>query len=83
MFKKSLLSLTACAVTVAALASANAMAATGMAQSNQFWWPETLDLTPLRQHTAESNPLGEDFDYAAAFQTLDLDAVKADIDAAL
>jgi len=50
------------------------------ARSNQFWWPDQLDLSPLRDHDARSNPLGEDFDYAAAFNQLDLDAVKADID---
>ncbi|MFU8814312.1 MAG: catalase/peroxidase HPI [Pseudomonadales bacterium] len=48
--------------------------------SSQYWWPEMLDLRPLRQHAAESNPMGKDFDYAAAFATLDLDAVKKDIE---
>src|ERR1700683_5549446 len=48
-------------------------------QTAQFWWPEKLDLSPLRQHSAESNPLGNDFDYAKAFASLDLNAVKADI----
>ena len=52
---------------------------TGMPRPNQFWWPDQLDLSPLRQHAAESNPLGESFDYAKAFQTLDLQAVKQDI----
>lgn len=33
-------------------------------KSNQFWWPEKLDVTPLRQHAAESNPMGKDFNYA-------------------
>ncbi|MEZ5554095.1 catalase/peroxidase HPI [Haliea sp.] len=51
--------------------------------SNQFWWPEKLNLSPLRQHAAESNPMGEAFDYAAAFNALDLDAVKKDIEAVL
>jgi catalase-peroxidase len=50
---------------------------------NQFWWPERLDLAPLRQHAAESNPLGDRFDYAAEFLRLDLDAVKADIAAVM
>jgi catalase-peroxidase len=50
-------------------------------KSNQFWWPEQLDLAPLRQHGAESNPFGDDFNYAEAFQKLDLAAVKADIEA--
>ena len=45
----------------------------------QFWWPDHLDLSPLRQHDARSNPLGEDFEYAKAFATLDLQAVKDDI----
>jgi catalase-peroxidase len=53
--------------------------AAGEVRSNQFWWPEQLDLSPLRQRAAESNPLGEDFDYAKAFASLDLNAVKADI----
>ena len=50
---------------------------------NQFWWPEKLDLSPLRQNSAESNPLGKDFNYAKAFATLDLKAVKQDIKKAL
>src|ERR1700712_5187227 len=53
--------------------------AEGPAQSNKFWWPDQLDLSPLRQNSAESNPLGPDFDYAKAFSTLDLDAVKKDL----
>lgn len=47
--------------------------------SNQFWWPERLDLSPLRQNAAESNPLGKDFDYASEFKKLNLAEVKADI----
>jgi catalase-peroxidase len=50
------------------------------ANSNQDWWPERLDLSPLRQHARESNPMGDDFDYAKEFQTLDLAAVKKDIE---
>ncbi len=45
----------------------------------QTWWPNRLRLDILRQHSAESNPLGEDFDYASAFESLDLEAVKQDI----
>lgn len=47
--------------------------------SNQFWWPERLDLAPLRQHSIESNPLGKNFNYAKEFQKLDIKEVKADI----
>jgi catalase-peroxidase len=51
----------------------------GAPQSALFWWPDHLDLSPLRQHDARSNPLGGDFDYPKAFASLDLQAVKADI----
>ncbi|MBK8816889.1 MAG: catalase/peroxidase HPI [Methylococcaceae bacterium] len=47
--------------------------------SNQFWWPERLDLAPLRQHSVESSPMDSKFDYAEEFNKLDLKAVKADI----
>ncbi|MEU8894903.1 catalase/peroxidase HPI [Nocardia sp. NPDC048505] len=47
--------------------------------SNREWWPEQLNLKILQKNPAVANPLGEDFDYAAAFQTLDLAAVKQDI----
>ena len=47
--------------------------------SNQFWWPERLDLTPLRQHAAKSNPMGKQFTYAQEFNKLDLKAVKKDL----
>ena len=56
-----------------------AQASTSNNTSNQFWWPELINLSPLRQHGAESNPLGEKFNYARAFSTLDLNAVKQDI----
>jgi len=49
------------------------------AKPNQFWWPDQINLSPLRQHAAESNPFGARFDYAAAFGSLDLDAVKQDV----
>jgi catalase-peroxidase len=50
-------------------------------RSTQFWWPEQLNLNPLRQHSVESNPLGADFDYAEAFSELDLAAIKGEITA--
>jgi catalase-peroxidase len=46
---------------------------------NEYWWPNALDLEPLRQHAIESNPLGADFDYAEAYAQLDMDALKADL----
>ena len=55
----------------------------GEPKSNQFWWPENLSLNALRDHGVESNPMGDDFNYAEAFASLDLDAVKKDIDTLL
>jgi catalase-peroxidase len=55
----------------------------GQPKSNQFWWPDQLDLSALRDHDARSNPYGPDFNYADAFSGLDLDAAKKDIDALL
>jgi catalase-peroxidase len=80
MRKKSLMiSLVACAIAALPLISTVAVSAEGAPKPNQFWWPEQLDLSPLRQHAAESNPLGENFDYTKAFLSLDLKAVKQDI----
>ena len=51
----------------------------GRPHSNQDWWPNQVDLRVLHQHAPASNPLGEEFDYAAAFGALDVDALKSDI----
>ena len=48
-------------------------------RSNRDWWPNQLNLDILRQHSAKSDPMGEDFDYAEEFKSLDLDAVKKDL----
>jgi len=50
---------------------------------NSAWWPHQLNLKILRKHAPASNPMGEGFDYAEEFLTLDLDAVKRDIVAVL
>ncbi|MCB5188906.1 catalase/peroxidase HPI [Methylobacillus caricis] len=52
-------------------------------QSSQFWWPDQLDLRPLRQHAAESSPMDKAFNYAEEFKTLDINAVKKDIEAVM
>ncbi len=48
--------------------------------SNRDWWPESLDLSVLNQNSPLLDPMGEDFDYAAEFSSLDLAQVKRDID---
>ena len=50
---------------------------------NQEWWPERLNLDILRRNAAEADPLDPDFNYAEAFQALDLAAVKADLEAVM
>lgn len=49
--------------------------------TNKNWWPNQLNLNILHQHTPSSNPLGKDFNYAEQFKSLDLHAVKKDLDA--
>jgi catalase-peroxidase len=72
---------------VASILSAPLCASPGstgdMAKSNQFWWPDMLDLQQLRSHDTRSNPYGDNFDYAKAFSSVDLKALKADIEKAL
>lgn len=53
----------------------------GGGTKNRDWWPHQLKLNILRQHSSLSNPMDKDFDYAAAFNSLDLEAVKKDLHA--
>ena len=76
---KTVLAHTALAATLVALPVFESMARS-TPKSTQAWWPASLDLTPLRQNERSDNPLGADFDYAAEFARLDLEALKADID---
>lgn len=46
---------------------------------NRNWWPNQLDLSILHQQNPKANPLGEEFDYAKAFQSLDFQALKQDL----
>ena len=55
----------------------------GNVKTNKFWWPDQLDLSPLRDHDARSNPLGEDYNYADEFARIDMDELKADVNAVL
>ncbi|MDE0384814.1 MAG: catalase/peroxidase HPI [Defluviicoccus sp.] len=51
--------------------------------ANQHWWPNKLNLRVLRQNHPQADPNGEDFDYAAAFNSLDFDALAKDVDAVM
>jgi catalase-peroxidase len=79
MEKSSIPIIAAIAIALSPLATCPAYAA-NMPTTNKFWWPDQIDLSPLRRNTAESNPYGDDFDYAKAFNSLDLKAVKKEIE---
>ncbi|RRJ23771.1 catalase/peroxidase HPI [Rheinheimera mesophila] len=79
MLQRKTTLLSALAVAVSLALTTHIASADSMKQGNQFWWPEQLDLAPLRQHGVESNPMGEAFNYAEEFKKLDLKALKADI----
>jgi len=51
--------------------------------SNEYWWPNQLDLSPLRKHSEKSNPMTNGFNYAKEFNSLDLDDLKSDINTLL
>jgi len=75
MFKRTIPIMTSLAL---AISGVTASAQESM-PDNEYWWPNQLNLEPLRQHSPESDPLGAGFDYAEAFASLDLEAVKADL----
>lgn len=79
MLKKATTLSTALAIALSSAVFSGPAQADGEPRANQFWWPEQLNLRPLRDHAVESNPYGETFNYAEEFATLDLDAVKSDI----
>ncbi len=83
MSKRTLTIATAISVAIAAMAISSSALATGEAKTNQFWWPEQLNLSPLRQHGVESNPYGEQFNYAKEFASIDLAQLKKDIQTTL
>lgn len=84
MFKKTIPLIAAVAVALSPIVIiAPVQAEMNSPKSNHFWWPEQLDLTPLRVHDIESDPYGTSFTYAAAFNALDLADVKSDIEKVL
>ncbi len=83
MRKQSIPLLVALTVAMTAVVPSGSALAEGEPRSNQFWWPDNLSLSVLRDHSVESNPMGADFNYAEAFASLDVDAVKKDIESVL
>ena len=83
MRKRAIPLVAAVAVAASSLAMTGTAFGMGEPKSNQFWWPEQLDLSPLRQQSPQSNPYGDNFNYAEEFSKLDLAAVKKDIETVL
>jgi catalase-peroxidase len=79
MLRRVFSSLSVAAVAVTMSVSSSPALTQSAPHTNQFWWPEQLNLDPLRAHDARSNPYGDDFNYAQAFSKVDLDALKKDI----
>jgi catalase-peroxidase len=79
MLRQTIPLLAAFAVTMSPMVISDPAVVQSEPKSNQFWWPQQLDLSPLRDHDAASSPMGEDFNYAEAFRSLDLNGVKKDI----
>jgi catalase-peroxidase len=78
MFKKTIPVVAVIAIAIAPVAQSENMFS-GKAKPNSFWWPDQVNLGPLRDHDDKSNPYGDKFDYAKAFNSVDLKALKADI----
>ena len=83
MFKKTLPLAAAISVALSSITLSSTALGADAAKTNQFWWPEQLNLSPLRQHGAESNPYGEQFNYAKEFATIDISQLKKDIETTL
>lgn len=83
MLKNTLSLAAAISVAISTMTLSTTTLAATAAKTNQFWWPEQLNLSPLRQHGAESNPYGEQFNYAKEFATIDIKQLKQDIETTL
>jgi catalase-peroxidase len=79
MRKSSISLIVAAVLATSSVATASPAQPAGSAMSNFNWWPDQLDLRPLRQQNPASNPLGDNFNYAEEFSKLDLGAVKKDL----
>jgi len=82
MLKRTIPLVAAVAIALSPQAGAENMFS-GKAKPNSFWWPDAVDLGQLRDHDNESNPYGDDFDYAKAFASVDMKELKADIEKVL
>jgi catalase-peroxidase len=83
MFNKTLPIAAVISVALCTMVMPSKALAGNQIKTNEFWWPEKLSLSPLRQHSAESNPYGKQFNYAKEFSNVDLTQLKKDIQTTL
>ena len=79
MLRKTISLIAAMTIGLSPLASISPVFAQQGIASNDYWWPNSLSLDPLRNNSSASDPMGEDFDYAAEFLSVDLDQLSADL----
>jgi len=79
MFKRTIPLFTTLAIGLSPFAAFNVSNAQQNMATNEYWWPNQLNMEPLRLHSVESDPMGTEYDYAEAFANLDQDALKQDL----
>lgn len=79
MLKSTISALALLAVGITVTVSEAPASAEEQQINNDYWWPNRLDLSPLRKNASANNPLSGSFDYAKAFSTVDVEALKADL----
>ncbi len=79
MLKKTLSAITVATIGLTAVAPLHLANAQGQMATNDYWWPNRLSLEPLRKDSS-FNPLGQDFNYAEAFASLDLEVLTSDLE---
>ena len=79
MLGRTICTVAALAMGIALAGPVDRAAAQDRAPDNDYWWPDRLNLDPLRRTSPESNPLGDDFDYREAFESVDLEVLKAEL----
>lgn len=83
MYKQASIKLSVVSITISLVLFSGSVFSATKTTSNDFWWPEKLNIDQLRAHDPASNPYGENFNYAKAFKSVDLKALKADIEKTL
>ncbi len=79
MFKKNLILYACLAFLFSGITSLTYANTDTQPTTNHYWWPNQLDLSPLRHQNPNNNPLGKKFNYAKAFDSLNLNEVKKDL----